>query len=160
MLPAPTRGIAANGDARRIDRAAASPHVAADADRPAVLPPGFLPRRVLRMADPRRSPMGHEERFPRRRLSGRCGFRKQSVAVMTRRRRLLGQALSLRVSATGGAVAASAARRPGFSSTHHVIRRHRQALLRSGLQWLASHPRLPAAARFSRPVQDRQHHTR
>jgi hypothetical protein len=24
---------------------------------------------------------GHEERFPRRRLSGRCGFRKQSVAV-------------------------------------------------------------------------------
>jgi hypothetical protein len=25
--------------------------------------------------------MGHEERFPRRRLSGRCGFRKQSVAV-------------------------------------------------------------------------------
>src|SRR5689334_6737793 len=27
------------------------------------------------------SAMGHEERFPRRRLSGRCGFRKQSVAV-------------------------------------------------------------------------------
>src|SRR6516164_839437 len=25
--------------------------------------------------------LGHEERFPRRRLSGRCGFRKQSVAV-------------------------------------------------------------------------------
>jgi hypothetical protein len=37
---------------------------------------------------------GHEERFPRRRLSGRCGFRKQSVAVETRRRRLLGQALT------------------------------------------------------------------
>jgi hypothetical protein len=28
-----------------------------------------------------RSVMGHEERFPRRRLSDRCEFRKQSVAV-------------------------------------------------------------------------------
>ena len=25
--------------------------------------------------------VGHEERFPARRLSGRCGFRKRSVAV-------------------------------------------------------------------------------
>jgi hypothetical protein len=30
---------------------------------------------------PRRSAMGHEERFPRRRLSSRYGFRTQSVAV-------------------------------------------------------------------------------
>jgi hypothetical protein len=30
--------------------------------------------------------MGQEEPFPRRRLSGRCGFRKQSLAVATSER--------------------------------------------------------------------------
>jgi hypothetical protein len=30
---------------------------------------------------PRRSAVGHEERFPARRLSGRCEFRKRSMAV-------------------------------------------------------------------------------
>jgi hypothetical protein len=28
--------------------------------------------------------MGHEERFPPRRLSGRCGFRKETIAGMRR----------------------------------------------------------------------------
>jgi hypothetical protein len=32
-------------------------------------------------AQARTAGMGHEERFPARRLSGRCGFRKRSVAV-------------------------------------------------------------------------------
>ena len=60
--PGADQGIAADGNARRIDRAAAGPRVAANADRRAVLQPGFLLRRVPRMADPRRSPMGQAEK--------------------------------------------------------------------------------------------------
>jgi hypothetical protein len=37
--------------------------------------------------------MGHEERFPRPRLSGRCGFGKRSLLLMIRAFRLLGQVL-------------------------------------------------------------------
>ena len=39
--PGADQGIAADGDARRIDRAAAGPHVAADADRPPIDSPAF-----------------------------------------------------------------------------------------------------------------------
>jgi hypothetical protein len=43
---------------------------------------GSLPTRFL--IPPARSAEGHEERFPPPRLSGRCGFRKETIAGMRR----------------------------------------------------------------------------
>jgi hypothetical protein len=40
-----------------------------------------------------RSALGHEERFPPPRLSGRCRFESGPLLVMIRAPRLLGQAL-------------------------------------------------------------------